>query len=81
MKLTSGALIVAAAVLQGSLVAAADDYVVRTYTTEEPSVIEYTTAYETPCTTELEYPEPPKYETETVTETYTEPGKTIKKYK
>ncbi|PPJ58122.1 hypothetical protein CBER1_11168 [Cercospora berteroae] len=81
MKLTPGTLVVAAAVLQGSLVAVADDYVVRTYTTEEPSVIEYTTAYETPCTTELEYPEPPKYETETVTETYTEPGKTIKKYK
>ncbi|WPB02670.1 uncharacterized protein RHO25_007306 [Cercospora beticola] len=81
MKLTSRALIIAAAVLDGSLLVAANDYVVRTYTTEEPSVVEYTTAYETPCTTELEYPDPPKYETETVTETYTEPGKTIKKYK
>ncbi|KAM3424051.1 hypothetical protein BST61_g11398 [Cercospora zeina] len=81
MKLTSSAIVLVAVALQSSLLVAADDYEVRTYTTEEPSVVGYTTAYETPCTTAIEYPDPPTYETKTVTATYYEPGKTIKKYK
>ncbi|KAF2208973.1 hypothetical protein CERZMDRAFT_87364 [Cercospora zeae-maydis SCOH1-5] len=81
MKLTSSAIVIVAAALQGSLLVAANEYEVRTYTTEEPTVVEYTTAYETPCTTQMEYPDPPEYVTETITQTYFEPGKTIKRYK